>query len=300
MKTGIAKRGTLIALLAAAATLGGVTGTAYSQEAGMPDWIRQLFLFWTDEQVDDTDLVNAIGFLIDEGVIKTTQSDKIESLEREIAQLRQENKDLMAENDALRDAAAPQDAGEERMHGSISTQTASPILGNPDAKVTIVEFGDYQCPKCKTWFDNTKPSIHENYIKTGQVNMVFVDFPFIGPTSKGAAEASYCAEDQGMYWEYHDKLYSSQGWASRNSEGWASADNLKGFAADLGLDQAAFTDCLDSGKYRDRVQNNRDVAAVSDISATPSFVIVSSDGQEERINGAQPYPTFRAILDSLL
>jgi len=96
-----------------------------------------------------------------------------------------------------------------RTHGDVSTAMGSPILGDPAAPITIVEFGDYQCSSCYTWFHKEKPAIYENYIATGKANLVFVDLAVLGRDSPIAAQASYCAEDQGMYWEYHDSLYST-------------------------------------------------------------------------------------------
>ena len=96
-----------------------------------------------------------------------------------------------------------------RTHGTISTAMGSPILGDTSAPITIVEFGDYQCHQCYNWFHNTKPAIVQDYIDTGKANLVFVDLAFLGRDSPKAAQASYCAEDQGMYWEYHDTLYNS-------------------------------------------------------------------------------------------
>ena len=98
----------------------------------------------------------------------------------------------------------------ERSHGTISTAMGSPILGDPSAPITIVEFGDYQCHQCYNWFHNTKPTITKEYIDTGKVNLVFVDMAFLGRDSPKAAQASYCAEEQDMYWEYHDVLYNLQ------------------------------------------------------------------------------------------
>ncbi len=88
-----------------------------------------------------------------------------------------------------------------RTHGTISTAMGSPILGNPSAPITIVEFGDYQCEKCYEWFHQTKPTIVKEYIETGKANLVFVDLAFLGRDSPIAAQASYCAEDQEIYWE---------------------------------------------------------------------------------------------------
>ncbi|MGD8708075.1 MAG: thioredoxin domain-containing protein, partial [Nitrosopumilaceae archaeon] len=85
-----------------------------------------------------------------------------------------------------------------RTHGTVSTAMGSPVLGDPDAPITIVEFGDYQCHACYNWFHTHKPAIYENYIATGKANLVFVDLAFLGRDSPTASQASYCAEDQGM------------------------------------------------------------------------------------------------------
>jgi len=92
-------------------------------------------------------------------------------------------------------------------HGTVSTAMGSPILGSDSAPITIIEFGDYQCEQCYNWFHNTKDSIVQNYIETGKANLVFVDLAFLGRDSPKAAAATYCAEEQGKYWEYHNLLY---------------------------------------------------------------------------------------------
>lgn len=189
------------------------------------------------------------------------------------------------------------DLGVVRDHGTISTAMGSPILGDPDAPITIVEFGDYQCHQCYNWFHNTKPAIARDYIDTGKANLVFVDLAFLGRDSPKAAQASYCADDQGMYWEYHDTLYNSQ--ESKIDNGWANTERLKAFAFALGLDMVFFEDCLDSGKYVKRVQYNIQQAKDHGINGTPGFFIVGPDGQE-KINGAQPFPVFQRILDSMI
>jgi protein-disulfide isomerase len=184
-----------------------------------------------------------------------------------------------------------------RMHGTISTAMGSPILGDPSAPITIVEFGDYQCHQCYNWFHNTKPAIVEQYIETGKANLVFVDLAFLGLDSPKAAQASYCAEDQKMYWEYHDILYTSQ--EPKIDGGWANTERLKAFAFSLGLDMDLFDSCLDSGKYSKRVQYNTQQARVHGVSGTPGFFIVGPDGQEQ-LGGAQPFSVFKQILDTMI
>ncbi len=183
-----------------------------------------------------------------------------------------------------------------RRHGTISTAMGSSILGNPSASITIVEFGDYQCHQCYNWFHNTKPSLFENYVDTGKANFVFVDLAFLGRDSAKAAQASYCAEDQGRYWDYHNLLYTSQ--EPKIDNGWASPERLKAFAFSLGLDMELFEICLDSGKYSKRVEYNIDEARKHGVKGTPGFFIVGPEGQQQ-IGGAQPYSVFKQVLDSM-
>ena len=184
-----------------------------------------------------------------------------------------------------------------RTHGTISTAMGSPILGDPSAPITIVEFGDYQCHQCYNWFHNTKPAIFQEYIETGKVNLVFVDLAFLGRDSPKAAQATYCAEDQEMYWEYHDTLYTSQ--ESKIDSGWANTERLKAFAFNMELDMELFDSCLDSGKYSKRVQYNSQQARDHGVRGTPGFFIVGPYGQEQ-LGGAQPFSVFKQILDTMI
>ena len=185
----------------------------------------------------------------------------------------------------------------ERTHGTVSTAMGSPILGSPDAPITIIEFGDYQCSQCYNWYHNTKPAIVENYIETGKVNLVFVDLAILGRDSLKAAAASYCAEEQGKYWEFHDLLYDSQ---EGIDDGWANSERLKAFAFSLGLDMDMFENCTESGKFNKRVQFNINEAKKQGASGTPTFVIVNSNGQQQKIAGAQPFSVFEKIFDSMI
>ena len=184
-----------------------------------------------------------------------------------------------------------------RKHGTVSTAMSSPILGNPTATVTIIEFGDYQCRQCYTWFRDTKPAIIHEYVDTGKANFVFIDLAFMGDYSSKAAQASYCAEDQKMYWQYHDILYTSQD--SKIESEKTNTERLKSFATSLNLDMDLFESCLDSDKYSKRVQYNIIQAHENDIKGTPGFFIIGPDGQKQ-IHGAQPLSTFKEIMDSMI
>jgi len=173
----------------------------------------------------------------------------------------------------------------------------SPVLGSADAQITIVEFGDYQCEACYHWFHNTRDTLIDNYIETGKAKLIFVDLPFIGQDSRIAAQASYCAEDQGKYWEYHEILYIFQ---EGENSGWADRDRLNSFAFSLDMNMDEFNDCMDYSKYAKRVQANYDEAVKNGVQGTPTFIIISQDGTIEKFAGAQPYSVFAATIEPML
>ena len=180
--------------------------------------------------------------------------------------------------------------------GGIDLSMAAPVDGDTEAPLTIIEFGDYQCPNCKQWFQEERSTITNNYILTGMAKLYFIDFAFLGDDSVSAAQASYCADDQGKFNEYHSTLYNNQ---AGIEDGWASPDALKQFAMDLGLDSEMFDECLDSGKYADRVSYNTAVGTSTGFSGTPHFLIVAPDGESREISGPQPAVVFDMHINSL-
>ncbi len=121
-------------------------------------------------------------------------------------------------------------------------ENGSPILGSESAPITIVEFGDYQCEACYAWFHTTRDTLIDNYVETGKAKLLFVDLPFLGRDSPMAAQASYCAEDQGQYWEYHEMLYTFQD--GHPDSGWADRDRLNSFAFSLDMNIDEFNAIL--------------------------------------------------------
>ena len=180
----------------------------------------------------------------------------------------------------------------------VSPVSLPPLLGSQTAPVTIIEMGDYQCEMCKRWYDESRPKIIENFIDTGKANMFFIDYPILGVDSALAAEATYCADDQGKYWDYHVTLYDYQG---HMNSGWANAERLKSFAFNLDLNMDEFEECLDSSKYDQRVKLNWQKASAGGANSTPTFIIVNTEtGNEEKIVGAQPYAVFEKVINSML
>ena len=174
-------------------------------------------------------------------------------------------------------------------------RNGSPIVGNPNAPITILEWGDFQCTFCYRFHESSWGIIQREYIETGIVNLVFKDFPLNGPDSVLAAEAAYCAEDQGKYWSYHDELYAN--WAGERT-GWITDDSLNQFAITSDLDIEKFNSCLDDHKYRQRVLDLEQFGREIGIDATPSFLIFN-DEKIIKITGNQPIDVFRKVIDGL-
>jgi len=172
----------------------------------------------------------------------------------------------------------------------------APIKGNTDAPITIIEYSDFQCPFCLRHFENTMPQLQE-YIDAGQVRYAFKDFPIhtIHPQAQKAHESTRCARELGgenAFWEMHDLLFASQ-------DEWAGAGNhvdvFKGLAAEVGLVQQQFDECLDSDRHANAVNADLTEGQRLGVTGTPSFFI---NGQ--LLFGAQPFPAFQQIIEMLL
>jgi len=174
-------------------------------------------------------------------------------------------------------------------------ENGSPIRGNVDAPITILEWGDYQCTFCYKFHQNTLGIIEEDFIKTGKVKLVFKDFPLNGPDSLLAAEAAYCAEDQGEYWQYHNELYKN--WGGEKT-GWITRESLDKFANTVNLDLEEFNRCLDDEKYEDKVKALHEFGKEIGIDATPSFLIFN-DQKVIKIRGNQPLEVFLKTFDEM-
>jgi protein-disulfide isomerase len=161
-----------------------------------------------------------------------------------------------------------------------------PVLGDPKAPVTVVEFSDFQCPFCRQVMPTLK-RLREAY--GDRVRIVWKDFPLtsIHPQAFKAAEAAQCAREQGKFWEYHDRLFENQQALD--------PDFLKKYAADTGLDSAKFNACLDTAKYAERVQAQMGVGNQLGVSSTPSLFV-----NGRMVSGAQPFEVFAAIIDEEL
>src|SRR3989338_1136042 len=162
------------------------------------------------------------------------------------------------------------------------------VRGDKDAPVTIVEWSDFECPFCARFFEQTLPSIEEEYIKTGKVKLIYRDFPLSFHTqAQKAAEAAECAGEQGKYWEMHDLLFEEgvQGGVA----------GFKQYAKQLGLNTAKFNTCLDSGAMASEVQKDMADGAAVGIQGTPGFIV-----NGKLVSGAQPFAVFKQVIDAEL
>ncbi|HEU0114590.1 MAG TPA: DsbA family protein [Thermomicrobiales bacterium] len=144
------------------------------------------------------------------------------------------------------------------------------VMGNPKAPVHVVEYGDFQCPACHQFFQQSQPTLIDQYVKPGKVSFEFRDYAFIGPESMTAAQAAMCANDQGKFWQFHDSLYLNQG--AENS-GAFSKVRLQGIAQKVGLDMTKFDQCLDSNAHQADVEASIKDAQAKGVDSTPTLFV---------------------------
>jgi protein-disulfide isomerase len=173
-------------------------------------------------------------------------------------------------------------------------ENGSPILGNPNAPITLIEFGDYQCHFCNVFFHSTEDDILKNYVETGKVRMIFKDYNIIGPDSITASHGAQCADDQGLFWEYHDILYSN--WTGENN-GWASSENLLKFAKEINLDIDEWSECMINTPHSQTILASNNDAKDLGITGTPAFFVIGPDGKVTKLFGAQPYEVFQKTFE---
>jgi protein-disulfide isomerase len=222
--------------------------------------------------------------------ITRQQADAIVSELKQIRQILEKQQAQLARVMTPQPAAAPP----EKVQMNIGNGWYA--IGRADAPVTLVEFGDYQCPFCKQFHTGAYAELKKKYIDAGKVRFISRDLPLeFHPLALKAAEAARCAGEQSKYWELRDALYTNA--APPND------DVVKKAAESLSLDWKSFQACLDSDKYKGDIQKDASDAATLQISGTPTFVLAKSakdklDGV--RIVGAQPFSAFQSAIEGLL
>jgi protein-disulfide isomerase len=145
------------------------------------------------------------------------------------------------------------------------------IKGSDTAPVEITEYADYQCPFCQTFATLQMPTIEERLIRTGKLRWRYRDFPLQQHQfARLAAHSAACADEQGKYWEQHDRIYEGQGeWAEARDAG----DHFRRYAVEIGLDAERYDQCMESGKFAGRIQASADEAARAGVSSTPTLLV---------------------------
>jgi protein-disulfide isomerase len=164
------------------------------------------------------------------------------------------------------------------------------FYGDPNAPVTLVEFGDFNCGYCGKWANETLPLIDEKYIQDGKVRMAYVHYPILGPDSMTAAEATECVAtlDEGKFWEYHDVLYNNQGIGF-------TPENLSRLAGEVGVDTAEFEACMADFPDRGSLEDDIRLAQVMGVRGTPAFLVNGI-----ALAGAYPYDDFEEVIEGVL
>jgi protein-disulfide isomerase len=169
-------------------------------------------------------------------------------------------------------------------------QSAGPKKGNANASIVLVYFTDFQCGYCRKFAQETLPKIVAEYVERGLVRLVFRHLAILGAASVQASQAAACAEDQGRFWEYHDRLFST------NSSPLAFMGmHLKQQAEHLGLDPKAFAACVDGNTHAQQVETETMLARAVGATGTPAFLI-----KRQLALGAYPFEAFQQGLDKLL
>ena len=238
-------------------------------------------------------------------------AQEIATLKRQVQELREQQAQMQRELTAIKNflqslmqGARQQGAAQEPevpgLIGSSVPTAGEPTLGSSSAKVTIMEVSDYQCPFCKRQTVETFPKLQAEYIQTGKVQYMFVDYPIaqLHPTAAKSHEAANCAAEQGKYWEMHRSLFTSPVAKDEAS--------LLAQARSVGLDTARMQSCLASGKFAQSIQASVKRMEGLGIAGTPMVLIglTPAPGQPMKVvkfvYGAQPFEAFKAAIDAVL
>ncbi len=249
-------------------------------------------------------IVFALAFLLAVSPLAAQSAADTEALKKEIQGLKagqqQIQKDIEEIKKILQAARNPPAAAPDKAVNAVMSIAGEPVKGNKDARLTLIEFSEYQCPFCSRHVQNTFPQLDKEYIQTGKVKYVFRDLPLesIHKNAFKAAEATHCAEEQGKFWPMHDRLFANQ----QTLEAAKLADH----ATAIGVDAKKLQACLDGGKYAADIRKDMADAERLGVSATPTTLIAISQPNDPNvkvvkvIRGAQNFAVFKASLDELL
>jgi protein-disulfide isomerase len=186
--------------------------------------------------------------------------------------------------------------------GELADRAPGIHVGDENAPITILEFADFQCPGCMAFAGTVKPQVDVAFIESGAEKFVFYDFPLtsIHPHAFLAARAARCAEEQGLFWEFHDEVFRNQSAWSFSATPPASA--FEDYAAQVGADQGDFRSCLRSDRYADVVTANMQLGQGLGVTGTPTVLITRGNRDVRRVEAASiadMYPEIQSIVQEL-
>ena len=189
------------------------------------------------------------------------------------------------------------EGGEEYVAQERNAPVSGAVMGDPNAPVRIIEYADFQCPFCRRFHEEVKPTLVEEYVDTGKATLEFRHYAFLGPESQQAAEAAACAADQNRFWDYHDLVFLRQG---NSNTGVFSDSNLTRYARTIGdtfddFDVQAWESCFNANTYEVDIEAEAQAAANAGIASTPSVLI-----NGVRIEGLQPIDSYRNAIEAAL
>jgi protein-disulfide isomerase len=223
-----------------------------------------------------------------------------QELKKEIEALKEGQADIQKQIQEIKKLAQARPTPRPSAIGKVVSVAAAPFKGDKNARVTILEFSEYQCPFCAVYSTTTMPLIEKEYVKTGKVKYAFRDFPLvrIHPLAFKAAEATHCAADQEKYWEMHNWLFAN------NTA--LKPEDLSRHAKSIGLNVPAFDACLASEKHAATIRKDMQDGESVGLTATPFFLIglTEADGAGLKVattlSGSQPFEKFKEAIDKLL
>jgi protein-disulfide isomerase len=233
-----------------------------------------------------------------------SQSDEIAALKRQIQEMKAQQtsmeRDLQAIKSLLQQAQAPSAPAGDPFAGKSIVITDEPTRGNGSAKITVVEVSDFHCPFCRRQTLQTLPSLLTDYVNSGKVKYVFVDYPIaqLHPDAFRSHEAASCAGDQGKYWQMHDSLFTNA--PARDTA------QLTAQAKTIGLDEAKFGSCLSGGVHAASIRNSIARMQQLGVGGTPLTLIglTPAPGAPMKVvasvYGARPYADFKEAIDAAL
>lgn len=176
-----------------------------------------------------------------------------------------------------------------------------PVIGDPNAPITIIEFSDFECPFCARFHVQTLPALMSEYINDGKVKLVFRDFPIqsIHPNALSASVAAECANEQGKFKEMHDVLFDNQRQWS-NGETVDAVTLFMQYASAMELEQEQFDSCLTNGKYIDEIRGDLSDGRDYGVAGTPGFFVGNDEIGYVELKGAQPFESFKKVIDAQL